>query len=62
MCGTSCAVALRGHPRSANSPDRAHLSKTLDESLEYIRHRGPDAKGQWISDDCRVGMFPLFYL
>jgi asparagine synthase (glutamine-hydrolysing) len=56
MCGITCAVALRGHgPLLAG--DRAVLSTTLEKSLDTIKHRGPDANGHWISEDCRVGMF-----
>lgn len=39
--------------------DAAKLAKELDESLNMIAHRGPDSRGQWISDDKRVG--PLTY-
>lgn len=53
MCGISCAVALRGH--GPLTTDRNELSKTLEHSLDTIKHRGPDAKGHWISNDCRVG-------
>jgi len=35
--------------------DAAKLAKELDESLEMLLHRGPDSRGQWISDDKRVG-------
>ena len=53
MCGISCAVALRGHgPLDRN---REKLSKILDESLDTIKHRGPDANGQWISENQQVG-------
>lgn len=55
MCGITCAVALRGHGPLHQS--RAILSKTLNESLDAIKHRGPDANGHWISDDCRVGQY-----
>lgn len=54
MCGISCAVTLRGH--HALCGGRTALSKTLDESLNTIQHRGPDSNGQWISDNERVGM------
>lgn len=55
MCGITCAVALRGHgPLLAG--DSAALSTTLEKSLDTIKHRGPDANGHWISEDCRVGM------
>jgi asparagine synthase (glutamine-hydrolysing) len=53
MCGITCAVALRGHGPLAK--ERGELSKTLDQSLDNIKHRGPDAEGHWISEDCRVG-------
>ena len=34
------------------------IAKELDESLEMISHRGPDSRGQWISDDKRIGPHP----
>jgi asparagine synthase (glutamine-hydrolysing) len=55
MCGISCAITLRGH-RPLCGGDRSTLSKTLDNSLETIKHRGPDANGQWISKNGRIGM------
>jgi len=33
----------------------AKLSRELDDSLKVIDHRGPDSRGQWISDCKRVG-------
>jgi asparagine synthase (glutamine-hydrolysing) len=54
MCGITCAVALRGHGPLVKK--RGELEKTLEESLDTIRHRGPDANGYWISEDYRVGM------
>ncbi|KAE8830705.1 hypothetical protein PTNB85_07292 [Pyrenophora teres f. teres] len=54
MCGITCAVALRGHGPLAK--ERGVLSKTLEESLDSIKHRGPDANGHWISEDCRVAL------
>ncbi|KAF2826988.1 glutamine-hydrolyzing asparagine synthase [Ophiobolus disseminans] len=54
MCGISCAVTLRGHKPLCG--DRASLSRTLDESLNTIKHRGPDANGQWISENGRVAL------
>jgi asparagine synthase (glutamine-hydrolysing) len=53
MCGISCVITLRGHrPLCGN---RASLAKTLNASLDTIKHRGPDANGQWISANGRVG-------
>jgi asparagine synthase (glutamine-hydrolysing) len=67
MCGISCTVTLHGHGqtrdfRGNKSPqewyklERASLGKQIDESLETIKHRGPDDRGYWISDNCRVGL------
>lgn len=77
MCGISCVLALqnsRQHLHETGSlpngakdaavnggADRATVSKELDESLEMIKHRGPDSKGQWISSDGRVGPLTLTY-
>lgn len=67
MCGISCAVALKGQRQSHGGAakclqeylelERAYLSKVLDESLDIINHRGPDVRGQWIGNDCHVGMY-----
>jgi len=35
------------------------LAREIDSSLDLIDHRGPDSRGQWISDDKRVGPRPL---
>lgn len=53
MCGISCVVALRGQNPLFDA--RSELSKALDDSLNTIKHRGPDANGQWISENERVG-------
>lgn len=63
MCGISCILALHDrtvHPEATTNGDthtseREEVSKVLDESLDQIKHRGPDARGQWISKDNRVG-------
>ncbi|KAK4982961.1 hypothetical protein LTR66_009015 [Elasticomyces elasticus] len=69
MCGISCILTLQnsshehaqpgalpnGHDHQTNGDtDRARLARELDESLESIKHRGPDSRGQWISDNKRV--------
>lgn len=54
MCGISCAVTLRGYKPSYG--DHISLSKAVNESLDAIKHRGPDSNGQWISENGRVGM------
>ena len=47
-------VTLRGHRPLYK--DRSSLSKTINDSLDTIKHRGPDSKGHWISENGRVGM------
>lgn len=52
-------------PNGVNGIDPKHdeyglkLAKEIDSSLDMIDHRGPDSRGQWISDDKRVGPRPL---
>lgn len=36
------------------TPEKS-LETEMDESLEIIKHRGPDARGVWISPNGRVG-------
>lgn len=71
MCGISCIVALENctyRPKSPhhvphgiegieldNDAHRTAIAAELDASLELIKHRGPDSRGQWISPDKCVG-------
>lgn len=68
MCGISCVFHLGDHsPKatdiqqdaSANvnsqNREREKLLHDLDQSLDKIKHRGPDARGHWLSADNRVG-------
>lgn len=63
MCGISCIQALHNQAtqRQHDSKglvqvnERDQLSRELERSLGQIKHRGPDASGQWISKDNRVG-------
>ena len=60
MFGISVIVALESplrskHGQEINSRTRSKISKELDESFEIITHRWPDSRGQWISEDDRVG-------
>jgi asparagine synthase (glutamine-hydrolysing) len=64
MCGISAIVAL---PYSQNGDpdhfDDEALKKQMQESLDLIKHRGPDYSGIWISEDRRIGvvfLLPLF--
>ncbi len=58
MCGISVIVALERHGRRHAARDKAETSERLTNSLERIKHRGPDSQGQWISHDGRVGPLP----
>lgn len=75
MCGISCILALDGHGHlheavpvtivngngngNGNGEKLRALDEELDASLELIKHRGPDSRGQWISADRRVGPSPF---
>lgn len=78
MCGFSCILALQNSNHKLKDPgplpngvqgaeingDAHHnrLAKELDDSLEMIKHRGPDSRGQWISSDKRVGPLASYIL
>lgn len=68
MCGISCVFGLKAHSpephqHQANGyangdthlQERKKLLHDLDQSLDKIKHRGPDARGHWLSADNRVG-------
>ena len=42
-----------------DTQQRREVSQALDASLDMIDHRGPDSRGQWISEDNRVGMLTI---
>ena len=53
---TGCKEESEVH-RSQSSNDVAEsLEDQINNSLDIIKHRGPDSHGNWISDDGRVGM------
>jgi hypothetical protein len=62
--GTSSAMPTQSEtatpPTTAttesSSPYRIRLENELLQSLETIAHRGPDGKGVWIGEDCRVAL------
>lgn len=70
MCGISTIVVLppsstgNGEGSSTEHDDgrdvalnRQRLHDEMRESLETIKHRGPDASGVWISGDERIGTY-----
>ena len=62
MCGLSAIFQLRGNAedKDGNSEDhkaqRARWAAQLEKSAESMRHRGPNAKGIWISPDTTTGL------
>jgi asparagine synthase (glutamine-hydrolysing) len=76
MCGISCVFGLKAHspePQQHQSngysngdthlQERKKLLRELDQSLDKIKHRGPDSRGHWLSADNRVGtlVVPSFH-
>ncbi|KAJ5652798.1 asparagine synthetase [Penicillium longicatenatum] len=55
MCGISAFLELSPKGSIDATSQRKEIQKELDESLDIIAHRGPDARGSWLSDDHRVG-------
>lgn len=51
MCGIACII----HQDDPSQVSLQKLQSDLDSSLSKIKHRGPDARGQWISPDKRIG-------
>ena len=51
MCGITCTLAFNHQPQDSGPK----LESEIDDSLDLVQHRGPDARGKWVSSDCRVG-------
>jgi asparagine synthase (glutamine-hydrolysing) len=75
MCGISCVFGLKAHspePQQhqtnghtngdTHMQERKKLLRDLDQSLEKIKHRGPDSRGHWLSADNRVGTLVVISL
>lgn len=67
MCGISAIVSLdrskitEGIPKDesvhVNGSNRSdELVRQMQESLDLIKHRGPDSSGIWISDADDIGL------
>ena len=58
MCGISAFLKLQG-PIGSTLCHEKHTTSgrhiELDQSLDIIRHRGPDGSGVWISPDGKIG-------
>jgi asparagine synthase (glutamine-hydrolysing) len=64
MCGISAAVSLDSFKSQALNEEASSsvLEIQLNDSLDEIEYRGPDARGQWISQDNRIGeIHPFSY-
>ncbi|KAH8714092.1 hypothetical protein GQ44DRAFT_811349 [Phaeosphaeriaceae sp. PMI808] len=57
MCGISCLVTLCGHKPLFG--DREKLGQAIDQSLDTIKHRGPDSGRHWINESGRVAEQPF---
>lgn len=61
MCGICCSVKLSPSDLSlacstATGQRQQQLEAELNAGLDLIGHRGPDARGHWISKNADVGM------
>jgi asparagine synthase (glutamine-hydrolysing) len=61
MCGLTAILAVKQPDPSETTHPKKTLEEEIDQSLEAVKHRGPDARGQWISPDRRVGEFAFIY-
>lgn len=57
MCRLTAILSFKRPDPPEGTNDRS-LEEEIDNSLEFVKHRGPDARGQWISPDRRVGKVP----
>lgn len=55
MCGISAVLSLAGYPAQSNG-ERLSSLEQLRKSLDLVQHRGPDARGEWTSNDGNVCM------
>jgi asparagine synthase (glutamine-hydrolysing) len=57
MCGISAFLELSLSRSIACISQRKKVEEELEESLDIVAHRGPDARGRWLSNGHRVGEF-----
>ncbi|KAL2864017.1 asparagine synthetase B family protein [Aspergillus lucknowensis] len=53
MCGITAFLAV-GQPPQTRS--REQIEQEIHNSLDIVKHRGPDASGKWINSGNRVGL------
>ena len=60
MCGISAIIALADPPQDGHrlrgDEKEVVLTREMEDSLQLIKHRGPDFSGIWVSTDQRIGM------
>ncbi|KAE8420593.1 hypothetical protein BDV36DRAFT_281284 [Aspergillus pseudocaelatus] len=58
MCGISAFLSHTGEASSNKhfEAQAQHVAAELENSLNIVSHRGPDARGRWFSDDYQVGL------
>ncbi|KAJ5774430.1 hypothetical protein N7457_009326 [Penicillium paradoxum] len=54
MCGISAVLLTGDSPKASNDNSSSSLKDQLGQSLDLIQHRGPDARGEWASEDGNV--------
>ncbi|CAI7660554.1 unnamed protein product [Penicillium glandicola] len=54
MCGISAVLSLGAYPAESKGEQFPSLNEQLSKSLDFVQHRGPDARGEWVSDDGKV--------
>ncbi|KAL4927571.1 asparagine synthetase B family protein [Aspergillus undulatus] len=59
MCGLTAFLSIKGGtniPQWDDSTDPQLLHSQMNASLELVKHRGPDTRGQWFDPDHYVGL------
>ncbi|KAJ5781064.1 hypothetical protein N7457_006224 [Penicillium paradoxum] len=58
MCGITAFLSHAGEASSNEQTNgqAQHVAAELENSLNIVAHRGPDARGRWFSDDYQVGL------
>ncbi|GMG31070.1 unnamed protein product [Aspergillus oryzae] len=52
MCGIGAFLDFHNHSQPVS---HQQLESEIDNGLDFIKHRGPDARGKWVNADGRVG-------
>lgn len=55
MCGISAFIELSRDGSVDSSLQTKQLKEQMEQSMDSINHRGPDARGRWFGNDYEVG-------